>query len=70
MLYYAGSGDAVGLPARLPTVAGVSGVMLQLGEGGGRDPPYALALAPLLQKHAEVNPLRDHLLYPRTRRRC
>lgn len=70
LLWCAGGGDAVGLPARLPAVAGVGGVVLQLGAGGGRDPPHALALAPLLQEHAEVNPPRDNLLYPRTRRRC
>lgn len=52
----AGGSDAVGLPARLATVARVGRVVFQLGAGGGRDPPHTLSLAPLLQKHAEVNP--------------
>lgn len=51
-----GGGDAVGLPARLAAVAGVGRVVLQLGEGGGRDPPHAVPLATLLQEHPEVNP--------------
>lgn len=54
MLFGAGGGDAVGLPARLAAVGSVAGVVLELGARGGRDPPAALA--PLLQERAEVNP--------------
>lgn len=61
----AGGGDAVGLPARLAAVAGVGRVVLQLGKGGGRDPPHAVPLAPLLQEHAEVIPSR-HTFYIHT----
>lgn len=55
MLFATGRGDAVGMPAGLAAVAGVGRLVLQLGAAGGRDPPHALALAPLIQEHAEVN---------------
>lgn len=60
----AGGSDAVGLPARLSAVPGVGRVVLQLGAGGGRDPPHALTLAPLLQEHAEVNPATTPFISP------
>lgn len=53
---YAGGSDAVRVPPWLTPVACIGRVVFQLGAGGGRDPPDSLSLAPLLQKHAEVNP--------------
>lgn len=51
-----GGGDAVGLPSGLAAVGRVAGVVLQLGAGGGRDPPHALALARArLVQEQEVN---------------
>lgn len=63
-MYDAGGSDAVRMSAGLSTITRVGRLVFQLGKGGGRDPPYAFALAPLLQKHAEVNPRANTFYIP------
>ncbi|GBP30118.1 UPF0047 protein C4A8.02c [Eumeta japonica] len=49
-----GGGNIVGLSTGLAAVARIARLVLQLGAAGGRDPPHALALAPLLQEYPKV----------------